>query len=185
MEIMLGRSPFHFELTCCVYFGMGLVVCVEALHVFLISLLICMFACALQGHPQGGCDSCGSPKEDPQQRADDEGANEPDPVGGGLTFWPDPAHRGRRDKWTDGGGCVLNLIFPFRPPFFSRKSSTTLLPHPSVVTTAKTSKEQGGIFSKQEHDHLLALALTSLRLFILFYFLSFMFFSMIVFLKIL
>lgn len=123
---MFGRSPFHFKLTCCVYFGIGMVVCVEALHVLLISFLIFVFACARQGHPQGGRDSCRSPKEDPQQRANDEGADEPDPVGGGLTSWPDPAHGGRKDKWTDGGGCVLSLIFPSRPPFFPRKSPLLL-----------------------------------------------------------
>lgn len=34
MWIMLGRSPFNFELTWCVYFGIRMVVYVEALHVF-------------------------------------------------------------------------------------------------------------------------------------------------------
>lgn len=79
-----------------------------------------VFVCTQQGHPQGGCHSSRSPKEDPQQCADDEGTDEPDPVSGGLTSRPDPAYRGRRDKWTDGGGYVLSLIFPSRPPFFPK-----------------------------------------------------------------
>lgn len=61
-----------------------------------------MFVWTPQGHPQGGRDSCWSPKEDPQQCADDEGADEPDPVGGGLTSRHDPVHGDRRDQRTDG-----------------------------------------------------------------------------------
>lgn len=39
-----------------------------------------------QGHPEGWCDVSRPSKEDPEQRPDDAGADEPDPVGGGLTL---------------------------------------------------------------------------------------------------
>lgn len=49
-----------------------------------ISLDIC-FRLSSQGHLEGWCDVSGPSKEDPQQRPDDAGTDEPDPVGGGLT----------------------------------------------------------------------------------------------------
>lgn len=39
-----------------------------------------------QGHPEGWCDVSRPSKEDPQQRADDAGTDEPDSVSGGLTL---------------------------------------------------------------------------------------------------
>lgn len=65
-------------------------VCVCRHRVHLLSsstprLTFLSFSVCLQGHPEGGCDVSGPPEEDPEQRPDDAGTDEPDPVGGGLT----------------------------------------------------------------------------------------------------
>lgn len=44
------------------------------------------FCLSSQWHPEGGSDVSRPSKEDPQQRPDDAGTDEPDPVSGGLTL---------------------------------------------------------------------------------------------------
>lgn len=57
-----------------------------------------------QGHPEGGRDVSRPPEEDPQQRPDDAGTDEPDPVGGGLTL-PNRAQREIKKKEGRKLGC--------------------------------------------------------------------------------